>query len=283
MIKHLIKALIFIAAFTGMAVFSRKQTDGFKICKISSNFSFHPEWEVPPLPEPELFFVKQALAQPFSYMGKGSQAFVFVSEDQNYVLKLIRYNHITPSLWTQLTSQEKCQALNAKLARDFTSYKIAYEALKEETGVIFLHLNKTDLFHQKLVIVDKIGIAHTLDLDQTEFILQKRAEPFYPHLQNLMIRSQEEEAKHLVSHLISLLFNQYKQGIVNTDVDLFKNFGCLEKEVIELDVGSLKKEASPQDQTHYREEIRRVTDCLHNRLSQDYPSLDAHLLKELEQ
>jgi hypothetical protein len=275
-VKYLIKTLLFVVAFIGLSLFCKKETDGFKICKILSDVS-DPKWDVPPLAESELSVVKQALEQPFSYLSKGSQAFVFVSEDQQYVLKLIRYNHITPSFFDKLLSPARCQALDGKLEKDFTSYKIAYEELKEETGLLFLHLTKTDFFHQKLIIVDKIGIAHTLDLDKTEFILQKRVEPLYPYLKNLMAKKQEAEAKALISHLVSLLADQYKKGIINSDVDLFKNFGCLGKQVIELDVGSLKRGVNP----HYREEIRKVTECLHQKLSQDCPSLDRHLLNEI--
>ncbi len=264
-----------------MSIFSRHQTDGFKICKISSNVSFHPQLAVKPAQPDELILAKQALAQPFSYLAKGSQTFVFLSEDQNYVIKLIRYNHIRPSLWDRLTSKEKCAALDSKLQRDFTSYKIAYEQLKEETGLVFLHLSKTDYLHQKLTLVDKIGIAHTLDLDHTDFILQKRVQPFYPYLKNLMDKNKEEDAKIVLSHLVSLLFNQYKKGIINTDVDLFKNFGCLDKQAVELDIGSLRQDIPSHDIKQYQEEILKVTDCLHNKLSQEFPSLDSHLLQEL--
>ncbi|MFS8562990.1 MAG: hypothetical protein LVR00_01090 [Rhabdochlamydiaceae bacterium] len=265
--KYFIKSIIFIAVFVGMSLFSRKELDGFQICKISSNLPFNAAWEVPIPQKGKLAAIKKALDQPFSYFGKGSQAFVFVSADQQYVIKLIRYNHLRPSIWEKLASPDKGKALEGKLERDFTSYKIAYEDLSEETGLLFLHLNKTDFFDQKLVIVDKIGIAHTLDLDSTDFILQKRVNPLYPHLKRLMDEQKEEEAKHLISHLVSLLTKQYQKGIVNTDVDLFKNFGCLDQQTIELDVGSLKKETLLEQ----KEEIRRVTECLHQRLSKITP------------
>ena len=270
--KYLVRLVIFGAACVWLSIFCRAQTDGFKICKISSDLPFSPEWETTPNNIP---FIKKALSQPFSYLARGSQAFVFASQDGQYVIKLIRYNHIQPSFWEKMTSPEKCKALEEKFRHDFTSYKIAYEELQEETGLLCIHLNKTDLFCQNLVIVDKLGISHTLDLDKTEFILQKRAEPLYPHIKKLMNQEQEEMAKTLISHLIFLLSHQSSKGIMNSDVDLFKNFGCLENQVIELDVGSLKK--GFQD----KEELLKVTECLHQRLSQDYPSLDAHLLKEL--
>lgn len=270
--KYLIKLVIFGAACVGLSIFCRGQTDGFKICKISSDLPFNPEWETPPH---NLSLAKEALSQPFSYLARGSQAFVFASQDGQYVLKLIRYNHIQPSFWEKMTSPEKCRTLEEKLSHDFTSYKIAYEELQEETGLLCVHLNKTDLFHQNLVIIDKLGISHVLDLDKTEFILQKRAEPLYPHIKKLMEQGEEKMAKTLISHLIFLLSHQSTKGIMNSDVDLFKNFGCLENQVIELDIGSLKR--GSQD----KEELLKVTECLHQRLSQDYPSLDAHLLKEL--
>ena len=61
----------------------------------------------------------------------------------------------------------------ALLKHDFDSYKIAYENLKDETGLIYLHLNKTDFLKQKMIIIDKIGIYHEIDLDSMEFLIQK--------------------------------------------------------------------------------------------------------------
>lgn len=279
MIKYLIKSLIFIAACVGLSVFCRHQTDGFQIYKISSSYPLSQEWTTPYPNDAKL--IKDVLAQPFYYLTKGSQSFVFLSHDQKYVIKLIRYNHMKPNLWVQITSKQKCERLNQKLKQDLTSYKLAYEMLKKETALIFLHLNQTNYLHQKLTIVDKLGIEHTLDLDKTDFILQKRVQPFYPYLKQLMDENKENDAKALISHLISLLAYQYKKGIINTDVDLFKNFGCLDNQAVELDIGSLRQEPLSHDMTYYREEILKVVDCLHNKLSQDYPSLDTHLLKEL--
>ena len=126
----------------------------------------------------------QILDQPFDYLARGAQAYVFASRDGKTVIKFFRVYHLMPPLWMtclnfplplQPYKIAKMIRKREGLKRDFQSYKIAFEELKEETGVLYVHLNKSDDLKKKLIIHDKIGIAHEVDLDRMEFIVQKKS------------------------------------------------------------------------------------------------------------
>lgn len=280
------KAILFICGFVGVAFFCKKQTDGFRIDKICSSLPFHPEWEVEALGAEDIGEVKKILDQPFRYLGKGAQSFVFASQDGRYVIKFFRYDHmgeapILKKLPFERTRQRVAK-LEAKLEQDFTSYKIAYDHLKEETGLVYLHLNKTETLQQKIELIDKLGISHFLSLDELEFVVQKRAELLYPALQGMMDKGQEEEAKELLSRLMALLVTRCQKGIFDKDPDLFTNFGVIHGRPIQIDPGRFKKDPSESDPQKYKDEIIRITDKLYMSLQKEYKTLGEELQRQRE-
>ena len=165
--------------------FCRSKTDGFSMSKITSEMTYHKEFETSSLSNKELDSIRSILDQPYHYLGKGVQCFAFVSADDKYVLKFFRMRRVLPSPWlikmpvNESYKKEKISRKFEEFMRDFMSYKIAYELLKEDTGLVYIHLNKTNLLHQKITLFDKIRIKHTIDMDNMEFILQKKADLFF--------------------------------------------------------------------------------------------------------
>ncbi len=270
----LVRLSLFICGFIGAALFCKKQTDGFRIDKITSHLTYHSEWAVN-LPETDK--IQECLNQPFRYLGKGAQTFVFASEDGKYVIKFFRYDHMGDETFIRYLPFERFQLrvakLKQKLEQDFTSYKIAYDNLKEETGLVYIHLNKTPSLLQKIHLVDKLGISHFLDLDDLEFVVQKRASLLVPTLQEMIRNGQDEAAKSVITQLISYLKTRCDKEIFDKDPDLFTNFGVIEGKVIQIDVGRFKYKTSDNK----KEEIIRITDKLHHLLQEKSPLLDKEL------
>lgn len=266
--KLIIKFLLFLVAFWGTARFCKSKTDGFAVAKIipSSPIEY---WTLPPSDELEAIF-----KQPFSYLGKGVQSYVFASKDGNYVLKLLRQDRIEPRLWTHHVERRQ----NRKL-KDFNSYKIAYDELPKETGLIYLHLRPTNFFKQKATIIDKIGIAHTLDLDKLEFIVQRKATLVFPTLQNLMLKNRVAEAKEALGSLVKVLKTRLEKGIFDKDPDLNTNFGFIGAKAIQIDIGRLRYNGERVT----KDEIIRITDNLHQWLMTRYPELDTYLKEKIDE
>lgn len=259
------------------ARFCKKQTEGFALEKIRSNLSYHAEWEIE---SPNATELKAIFHQPFTYLSKGVQSYVFASQDGQYVIKLPRYDHLRSLPLVHLLPKKLAAAKigkrEAKLKKDFTSYKIAYEELREETGLVAIHLNKTDGLHQQVTLIDKLGIAHTLDLDKLEFLVQKRATLVYPTLEQWIREEKLSEAKEALASLVQVLSTRFDKKIFDKDPDLNTNFGFLGSQAIQIDVGRFRK-TFPQIALPKKEAIFLITDNLHQWLQGKSPELASYL------
>ncbi|HNA61863.1 MAG TPA: hypothetical protein PKW79_02165 [Rhabdochlamydiaceae bacterium] len=275
--RWIIKIALFAVCFYGVAKFCKKQTGSFTLSRISSQLKPEPRWDTLPLPPGELADLRQILNQPYTYLNKGAQSFVFASQDGNYVIKFFRHHHMSAPLWLRW-NQKTVTKRHGKLYKDFDSYKLAFDNLREETGLLYLHLNKTTHLQQTLDLVDKLGIHHKVPLDQFEFLIQKRAKLVYPALQELMEKGQIEQAKEALTNIVQFLVHRSQMGIFDKDPDLNSNFGLIGTQVIQIDIGRFKHQ-KPQLN---KDEITRITDNLHQWLMIKYPQLDVHLKNQIK-
>jgi hypothetical protein len=278
--KWILKITLFAICFLAVDRVCKSQTGSFTVYRITSNLSYQPQWETAP-PE-NLAEIKKILQQPYSYFGKGVQSFAFVSQDGQYVIKFFRHDHMhAPFLLSKIPmkwARAKVAKKEAKFEREFRSYKLAYEILKKETGLVFLHLNKTSGLNQTLDLVDKLGIHHPIPLDNYEFLVQKRASLLYTSLNQMIENNRLDDAKETLSKLVRLLARRAALGISDKDPDLETNFGLIGTDPIQIDVGRFGPRTRPFD----KNEIIRITDHLHAHLNKTCPELGAHLKTQIE-
>ncbi len=286
-----IKICVFILSLILVKRFCFRQTDGFALHKIQSPLPYCSEWDTTPLPAEENGKLLEILDQPFDYLARGAQAYVFASRDGKTVIKFFRVYHLMPPLWVtclnfplplQPYKIAKMIRKREGLKRDFQSYKIAFEELKDETGVLYVHLNKSDNLKKKLIIHDKIGIAHAVDLDHMEFIVQKKASMFYPSIDHFVQIEGIRGAKEAITALIQLLQARREKGIYDKDPDLLTNFGFIGKTPVQIDIGRFSKWRKPENKENSRDEIIRITDEFRHWLDEKYPPLSEHLLEAIE-
>src|ERR1700722_10608768 len=93
--KFLTTALLSIAVFVGCSYGAIRLyyflTDGFEISHITSDLPYDARWNVRPLQDKETQTLMQVFAQPYFYMGKWCQVYVFASADGKYVIKFFKY------------------------------------------------------------------------------------------------------------------------------------------------------------------------------------------------
>jgi hypothetical protein len=280
--KIFLKLCTLVLALYFVQKFCLEQTDGFTIAKISSNLPFEKKWETDPLSEAEHREMLQILDQKFTYLASGGQCYAFVSADGQSVLKFFKHHMRLPCGWRP-ESAKKLQKKKNKLERDFNSYKLAFEELREETGLLYIHLNKTDHLKQTVTIVDKLGIEHRLDLDRTEFVLQKRADLVYPHLQDLMQKGDTAGAKQVVDALLEVITARCQKGIFDEDARIHRNFGLIADKAVIIDVGRFKKDSTRTQPDVYHKDLETITKRLKTWLDEDYPLLSLYLEKRLDE
>jgi len=194
------------------------------------------------------------LSQEFSYLCKGQQAYVFVSKDGNYILKLCKKP--SPSFSVSLFSKKytiRCskfpfakdlfsrlcpQLIENQRIKDLQSYQTAFSLLQEETKLLYLHTNITNHLQQKLHLRDKLGFLWKINADTSCFLLQEKTDMLYPTLHSHIQKHREKEARQLLASFVHLNFQLLQCGI-QKPTTIEANIGCLGTKAIQIDVGRI--------------------------------------------
>jgi hypothetical protein len=281
--------LFLLPVFYFLALFCNKQTGGFSILRITPLLPDGLKWDTTPLTESECLEVESALKQSFHYLGCGGQCYAFASEDGRYVIKFfitpfrLFSSHALqtlPIFSTKKCTQKTKRALS-KLQRDFSSYQIANDILKEETGVLYMHLTKSTHLKKQLRIVDKLGIAHTLDLDQFAFAIQRKADLAFTHLRALIESGELELAKAAMRSLIALCIERDRKGIDDHDAKIHRNFGFIENRPLFIDIGRFVHDASRKEKEIYLRDAKTIATTLRSWIEEHYPHLTPYFHEAL--
>ncbi len=265
----LCKVLFSVAALFVTERFCRLQTDGFRLAKATTSHTY-------PFQQVSEGSPKQ-LHQPFYYLGSGVQSYVFLGEDNETILKLFKHHHFGPSVEFCKWALPKCLSKTIVKKREkrmqglFESAFIAYDKLASHTGVFYLHLGKSTSALGNLPIYDKLGILHHLDLDQTEFILQHKAETVENRLHSLLSQGKVTEAISSMKDLLALIQNRSKKGIKNKDGNVLENCGFLDKQPLEIDIGSFIYRTNSSHPNPHKKTAIRATLKLLGFIKKHYP------------
>lgn len=211
---------------------------GFTLKKITSHHTADPKWGV------EQDLEKETLATylqgPYTYLGSGNHTYAFESPDKKTVIKFFKQKHMRTS---DFFISSKTKKRREKERDDsFSSYKIAYEKLKEETGLLYLHLNKTSHLDTTLTLIDQEGKSLAVSLDDMEFYLQKKGVLALEYLEGLFQEKAYDKAILAVRSLLHLIATRNQKGLYDKDLQFFKNFAFVDGEPIEIDIGEFRND-----------------------------------------
>lgn len=267
-------------------------TGGFMVSNITSDFPFQPQWETRSLSMNEQQEVNKALDQSYHYLGKGCQSYVFASDDGKYVIKFFKYQRYRLQPWLAYFPplpaivkyrQEKMEKKWNKLDGFVKSWKIVFENLKDETGLVFVHLNKTDNLQRQMTLYDKIGQKHEVNLDQMEFCVQCRADMLCDTLLEYKERGELEESKQLIHQLLNMILSEYARGLADNDHALMQNTGVAQGKPIHIDVGQFVFNEDVKQPKVFHQELFTKTYKFKMWLRENDPELGDYLEQELRQ
>jgi hypothetical protein len=188
--------------------------------------------------------VTKILSQPFSYCDQGSTSKVYVSQDGQFVLKTFLKSQFRSKgagsipLIQQLADRRK--ELRVKYNRSFGPIH-AYQNIPKESGMIYYQfIRPTDRFSQKVELVEEDQSLHLLDLNQAEFMIQKKAILVSEYLLEHVNQGDLEGAKKGLFKLLSMTKRLYDQGLVVVVLQFLNNFGFVGDEPIRLDVEHIR-------------------------------------------
>lgn len=286
-LKKILSILLVAVAVYSLERFCHKETDGFTVTKIRKSFPLNN----PSAPLSNLEAITSILEQHFSYLGRGGQCYAFVSEDGQYILKLLKYNNHYPRIWFRLLPfpfglekyrQAKLANKQSRLKAEYTSYEIAEKDLKEETGIVYFHLYQDTLPTRSLHITDKLGIHHLLKTDEYQFYIQKKGMPFYAGLQKLFLEKGEVAVENVLDSFVEYLFARCKKNISDGDTGIRRNFALNGEIPFQIDIGQFSYDPSFISLEAQTNHILFFTRGFHKWLEQLSPSLAEHLFKQIE-
>ncbi|NGX26328.1 MAG: hypothetical protein K940chlam6_00244 [Chlamydiae bacterium] len=268
MSKRFFLGIFAILSIWAVARFCHHQTKGFRLSKLQNNTTCLSQ-PSPPLPND----LRNVLGQKFRFFGRGLQSFSFVSEDETTILKLFNNRYQRRISWLRFTPfQEKISYNQKKWKMAFTSYQIAYDHLRKETGLYYVHPAKsTDC--PSAVLVDPLGIEHHIDLNKYGFALQKKATMAYPYFATCAAASDFEKAKAGFDSLFALLKGKMERGIEDRDPLIRTNFGFLGDRAVQIDIGALFYNSSLKSPEKQKEDIEKISIPLKHWLETHHPQL----------
>ena len=143
--------------------------------------------------------------------------------------------------------------------------------LKEETGVVYNHFDRSTVLNQTVEVVGKEGKVYQISLEKYPFILQKKVELVLPYLDKLYQEGRVSEAKEAARQIYALFVSRSKKGYRDHSQNLAVNYGFYNNKAVQIDPGRIRKdEAVAKDPS---KEMERVAKNIKRYLS-GYPGLN---------
>ncbi|MBY0528646.1 MAG: hypothetical protein K2P51_00460 [Rhabdochlamydiaceae bacterium] len=291
MTKRLLNIGGILCVCAALFFFCNRQTQGFRYYSLLSDLPNDTRWEVDPLSQKQMEEIHAKLDQPFTFLNSGGWCYAFLGADGKTILKFYNHEHLSlPHIfkhfsWPKLLFHSPRISPHERYFQEFnfTSCTLVYRHLKELSGLLYVHLNKTEDLHKKVILYDKIGVRHEIDLDRTEFVVQERAELLFDHLEQFHSRNDLSGAKRAINQLLECLLTFSRQGIRDLDQKLYENFGFVDNKAIALDLSSFVFDPEIKRPAVYKKEILFKTQRLGRWIKKHYPELLPHFDEQLNQ
>ena len=251
---------------------------------ILSKFANRAEWDVKISPHHDRFFYVVSQQQ-LNWLGRGAQAFAFETQDGKYVVKFFQLGRVKDNsdkgFWGELftkESKEKRQQRVRHREEIFSSSKMCFEELSDETGIVYVHLNRTRDKIKGIKLVDKFGQSHRIRGDDACFVVQKKASYLIPTLTKLMDSGQVELAQARLDQVFQLLLDVAKKGFSDGDDALIRNnnIGFSVSRAMYIDTGHIVHDPDINVRERMAYEFKVRLKPLENWLNVSYPLLASY-------
>lgn len=266
-------------------------TDDFRLSNINHEVRYHSEWDFANLSPLEKEHLKEILNQEFRYLGKGAQVYAFASADDRWVIKFFKFKHLKPSLFISLLppippfkafKEANIQRKKRKLEGVFDGYRIAYLFDKENAGLFYVHFNKTNHLNLSAHLIDKIGFRHTVDLDKTVFIIQRKGQTLRQTLDDCLQKGDLNTALVRVNQILDMYLSEYEKGVWDRDHGISHNTGFIADKPLHLDVGKFSKDDKMKNKEVYKSDLLHVGYKISSWVHDNHPAYHAQILDGLE-
>jgi hypothetical protein len=215
-----------------------------------------------------------------------------LSGDGRYVLKFIKHQRQESPFWVQCGAwvipkvAEQQRARRARKERElqqiYKSWKLAFERMREDAGLIHVHFGRTDQGFGSVHLVTKGRERMEIPLDRLPFLIQKRSDPFNTAIERLIKRGDITQAQLLVDRLIDLVLADYGRGLADHDRWIARNSGVLKGRPLHIDVGSFVQNERARNPEVYGKDLFIKGTKMRLWLERLSPAVASHLEQRLQ-
>ncbi len=233
----------------------------------------------------------QIVSQPFSYLTEEEDRYVFVSKDQKYVIIFFNIRKITPKYWLNyipipfLDKRRLSKIADRERNRQeiFSNLKNAFTYFRYQTGLVFLHLFRTEYLQAKIKVIDRDGKKHKIPLDLVPFAIQKKAFLLDEYIADLLAKGQKEKAVQSLCHVLTLVKDECRQGFSGENKAVESSFGFIEEgRPIRVDVHTLREDPSFKTPKNTLREVFLVSQAIESWLKSSHPSIAEEFEDEVQ-
>lgn len=255
----------------------------------SFSYTFEPDAYVD-VSEESKESISKILDQKFFYLRCGKQMTAFESEDHKYVIKFYNPRTFIKDSWfsdwrklKRLCSMKWISSAYIKrkqrLSKLSRRNRLAFQDLREESGLLYIHLNDATMIPKTITVLDKEENSVALDLRKCPFVLQTKVELATKYFDRLLKEGKIDEVKVALANLADLFVSRASKGYSDHIQTLHNNYGFIDGKPIQLDFGRLEKfsSAMPFD------DVQRIFKQLDASISENYPELQTYTKELLEE
>ena len=172
----------------------------------------------------------------FTYLARGKQAFVFVSEDQKYVLKLFDRTHLQVPWFAKMFGLFKNRKRRGAQRQQIfpESYRLAFDSVREETGLLCVHMGRSSTLWPTIELIDKASRHFHVNLNEVAFVVQKKGEGTL--LDKLFeVKNDVPVLKQCLEQYLSLHAKRMHHHIADYDRDIRHNYAWGESGLMYID------------------------------------------------
>lgn len=238
--------------------------------------------------------LRQVLEQPYTYLDRGRQSYVFESKDGHYVIKFFDLGRYRHEVLTFLDSIKRTYSpwkfkdwvnqarMKRKMTRLFSGYKLAYERDREHSFIIFQQLLPNPLLNHSVEVSDRFGFKHQIDLSKVPFVIQSKAVPTRVVMTELLEQGNVAEAKWHLRMLLDMYMTEYKQGIYDRDHNFMYNTGFVNGKPMRLDVGRLRSEEQYKEKKLALKDLEKIAiDRTEGWMQRHFPKYKEEILADM--
>ncbi|KAF3363339.1 Uncharacterized protein PHSC3_000093 [Chlamydiales bacterium STE3] len=283
--------LLFIPAYIFIHYIPSKRSDWFNPNFITYEKESWPTCQSTLLDSENIPILHEIFQKPFTFLGSGNQTFAFSSADGKYVLKFFKFQHLKgfqhlhylPKFsWLKNYQAKKFISNQKRIQQVFSGHFLALTKDRENSGLIYAHLNPQESIPFTAKIIDRNQILYEISLNDVVFVVQKKGVSSNQFFRDLLNRGKVAEVKASLRALLCMYLEEYHLGVYDRDHNVMHNTGFYKNRPIRLDVGKLRYDEEMKLYERYIIDLRKVVwERIDRWMRKYYPLYREEIAKEL--